>query len=237
SYQRGRRNVHGGAHGAPRRIQDDGRLPPFLRRHNPEGSRPGREAGPEPGLRDRDRRYRAFRGHAPADRLRDGGPLGADDTSSPLPQCLPFRRGGGWRGLTGQRGPSGVPRGLGLPAGGRGGGPAGDPSEARLEAERFWKAAAGLPTPRRRRAVELSPRASQSWALAELLCHKSEQAAVESPQEALELAENGRKRRRSCPAVKRLNHPAERAIRRGRRSIRSAERLIRSARQSIYSAE
>lgn len=63
------------------------------------------------------------------------------------------------------------------------------PAEARLAAERFWKGVAGLPSPRRWRTVELSPRASKSWALAELLCHESERAAAESPQEALELAE------------------------------------------------
>lgn len=63
------------------------------------------------------------------------------------------------------------------------------PVEARETAERFWKGVAGLPPPRRRRVIELSPRASTSWALAELLCHESERAAAEGSQEALELAE------------------------------------------------
>jgi len=63
------------------------------------------------------------------------------------------------------------------------------PAEARLAAERFWKEVAGLPSPRRRRLIELSPRASKSWALAELLCHESERAAADDPREALELAE------------------------------------------------
>ncbi|HEY3570286.1 MAG TPA: helix-turn-helix transcriptional regulator [Thermoanaerobaculia bacterium] len=63
------------------------------------------------------------------------------------------------------------------------------PSAARETAERFWKGVAGLPPPRRRRVIELSPRASRSWALAELLCHESERAAADGPQEALELAE------------------------------------------------
>ncbi len=63
------------------------------------------------------------------------------------------------------------------------------PSELRLEAERFWDPVKDLPSPRRRRAVEFSPKASRSWALAERLCHESETAALESPKEALELAE------------------------------------------------
>ncbi len=63
------------------------------------------------------------------------------------------------------------------------------PSDARLEAERFWGRVKGLPSPRRRRAVELSPKASRSWALAERLCHESETAASRSPAEALELAD------------------------------------------------
>lgn len=63
------------------------------------------------------------------------------------------------------------------------------PGELRREAERFWAHVAGLPAPRRRRAVELSPRASRSWALAETLCHASERAAARSVPEALELAD------------------------------------------------
>jgi len=63
------------------------------------------------------------------------------------------------------------------------------PAEARLAAERFWKGMASLPLSRRRWAIELSPRAAKSWALAELLCHESERAAADRAPEALELAE------------------------------------------------
>jgi transcriptional regulator with XRE-family HTH domain/tetratricopeptide (TPR) repeat protein len=63
------------------------------------------------------------------------------------------------------------------------------PSDARLMAERFWQGLAGRSSGRRRRAIELSPRASRSWALAERLCRESERAAAANPVEALELAE------------------------------------------------
>jgi transcriptional regulator with XRE-family HTH domain len=57
------------------------------------------------------------------------------------------------------------------------------------EAQRFWQAVAGLPRQRRRRAIELSPRASQNPALARQLCHESEKAAAADPAEAKDLAE------------------------------------------------
>ncbi|HET9211095.1 MAG TPA: helix-turn-helix transcriptional regulator [Thermoanaerobaculia bacterium] len=63
------------------------------------------------------------------------------------------------------------------------------PDDLRLEAARFWEHVKDLPAPRRRRAVELSPRASRSWALAERLCHESETAAPGRAAEALELAD------------------------------------------------
>jgi transcriptional regulator with XRE-family HTH domain len=63
------------------------------------------------------------------------------------------------------------------------------PSDLRLEAARFWAHVEGLPPHRRRRAVELSPRASRSWALAERLCHESERAASSTAAEALDLAD------------------------------------------------
>jgi transcriptional regulator with XRE-family HTH domain len=56
-----------------------------------------------------------------------------------------------------------------------------------LEAERTWTALAKLPHARRRRAIEISPRASRSWALALLLCRESRQAAAHDPEEALHL--------------------------------------------------
>lgn len=59
----------------------------------------------------------------------------------------------------------------------------------RGEAERVWQAVAGLPRHRRRRAIEISPRASRNWALAKLLCEESKQAAADDPQEALDLAD------------------------------------------------
>ena len=59
----------------------------------------------------------------------------------------------------------------------------------RAEAERVWQAVAGLPRHRRRRAIEISPRASRNWALAKLLCEESERAAADDPQEALDLAD------------------------------------------------
>jgi transcriptional regulator with XRE-family HTH domain len=63
------------------------------------------------------------------------------------------------------------------------------PSAARVAAERFWNGVAGLPSHRRQRAIELSPRASRSWALAERLCHESERVAADDAHQALELAE------------------------------------------------
>jgi transcriptional regulator with XRE-family HTH domain len=63
------------------------------------------------------------------------------------------------------------------------------PDDLRLEAERFWDYVKDLPAPRRRRAVELSPRASRSWALAERICRESERAAASNSAEALELAD------------------------------------------------
>jgi transcriptional regulator with XRE-family HTH domain len=63
------------------------------------------------------------------------------------------------------------------------------PAEARLVAERFWKGLADRSPRRRRNAIERSPRASRSWALAERLCHESERAAADSSGEALKLAD------------------------------------------------
>lgn len=63
------------------------------------------------------------------------------------------------------------------------------PDDLRQEAERFWAHVKDLPAPRRRRVVELSPRASRSWALAERICHESERAAASKPADALELAD------------------------------------------------
>jgi transcriptional regulator with XRE-family HTH domain len=63
------------------------------------------------------------------------------------------------------------------------------PSAARVAAERFWNGVAGLPSHRRQRAIELSPRASRSWALAERLCHESKRAAASDAHLALELAD------------------------------------------------
>lgn len=63
-----------------------------------------------------------------------------------------------------------------------------DPEET-AEAERVWKVVARLPRPRRRRAIEISPRASRNWSLAQLLCEESKRAAADDPQEALDLAE------------------------------------------------
>jgi transcriptional regulator with XRE-family HTH domain len=63
------------------------------------------------------------------------------------------------------------------------------PDDLRLEAARFWDHVKDLPAPRRRRAVELSPRASRSWALAERICQESERAAASQAADALELAD------------------------------------------------
>jgi transcriptional regulator with XRE-family HTH domain len=58
-----------------------------------------------------------------------------------------------------------------------------------LEAERTWTALAKLSRARRRRAIEISPRASRSWALARHLCHESEREAANDAQKALDLAD------------------------------------------------
>jgi transcriptional regulator with XRE-family HTH domain len=58
-----------------------------------------------------------------------------------------------------------------------------------LEAERIWTALAKLSRARRRRVIEISPRASRSWALVLLLCRESRRAAAHDPQEALHLAD------------------------------------------------
>jgi|SRR3954462_507724 len=65
------------------------------------------------------------------------------------------------------------------------------PSEADLEAEaqRFWQNVAGLPRERRRRVIQLSPRASRNPALARQLRLESEKAAASDPAEAKDLAE------------------------------------------------
>ena len=63
------------------------------------------------------------------------------------------------------------------------------PDDLRQEAERFWAHVKDLPVPRRRRAVELSPKASRSWALAERICHESERAAASKAADALDLAD------------------------------------------------
>ncbi len=57
------------------------------------------------------------------------------------------------------------------------------------QAEHFWQVVAGLPRPRRRRVVELSPCASRSWALARHLCHESERTAAADVRESLDLAD------------------------------------------------
>jgi len=61
--------------------------------------------------------------------------------------------------------------------------------EERQEAEEVWKALEAFPVPRRRRLIELAPRASRSAALATCICEASAQAADRSDPEALELAE------------------------------------------------
>lgn len=64
-------------------------------------------------------------------------------------------------------------------------------SEAAQEAEaqKLWQGVAGLPRQRRRRAIQLSPRASRNPALARQLRLESEKAAASDPAEAKELAE------------------------------------------------
>lgn len=61
------------------------------------------------------------------------------------------------------------------------------PEEERREAEETWQALQRYPGPRRRRLLELSLRARQSWALAERICEASFQA--HGADEALELAD------------------------------------------------
>jgi transcriptional regulator with XRE-family HTH domain len=58
-----------------------------------------------------------------------------------------------------------------------------------LDAERTWAALAKQSRARRRRAIEISPRGSRSWALARHLCHESEREAANDAQEALDLAD------------------------------------------------
>jgi transcriptional regulator with XRE-family HTH domain len=64
-------------------------------------------------------------------------------------------------------------------------------SEATQEAEaqKLWQGVAGLPWERRRRAIQLSPRASRNPALARQLRQESEKAAASDHAEAKELAE------------------------------------------------
>jgi transcriptional regulator with XRE-family HTH domain len=57
-----------------------------------------------------------------------------------------------------------------------------------IEAERIWTALTGMSRARRQRAIEISPRASRSWALALRLCEESRRVAAHDPQEALYLA-------------------------------------------------
>lgn len=63
------------------------------------------------------------------------------------------------------------------------------PQEARHEAEEVWEALAPLPHLRRQWLLEISVRASRSWAMAERLGHESERAAAHNSAEALHLAE------------------------------------------------
>ncbi len=63
------------------------------------------------------------------------------------------------------------------------------PEEERREAEEVWAALERFPGARRRRLVELSVRASRSWALAERICEASAQAAAHRAAEALTLAD------------------------------------------------
>lgn len=61
--------------------------------------------------------------------------------------------------------------------------------EERQEAEEVWAALERFPVHRRRRLIELSPRASRSWALVERICGGSAQAAANRAEEALTLAD------------------------------------------------
>jgi transcriptional regulator with XRE-family HTH domain len=63
------------------------------------------------------------------------------------------------------------------------------PKEERREAEEVWAALKRFPVHRRRRLVELSLRASQSWALAERIGEASVRAAANRADEALTLAD------------------------------------------------
>lgn len=63
------------------------------------------------------------------------------------------------------------------------------PAQLQREAETFWAVVANLPVDRRRRVVELSPRASRNWALAQLLCQESRKVAAQDSREARELAD------------------------------------------------
>ncbi len=60
------------------------------------------------------------------------------------------------------------------------------PEEERREAEEIWAGLEPFPLAERRRWIELTVRASRSWALAEKICHASELAAAH--EEAMELA-------------------------------------------------
>ncbi|HSK74850.1 MAG TPA: helix-turn-helix transcriptional regulator [Thermoanaerobaculia bacterium] len=62
------------------------------------------------------------------------------------------------------------------------------PEEERCEADEVWTALERYPADRRPRLIELSLRASRSWALAERICEASAQAAEHRADEALELA-------------------------------------------------
>lgn len=62
------------------------------------------------------------------------------------------------------------------------------PEEERREADEIWTALELLPMDRRRRLIEISLRASRSWALAERICEASAEAAKHRADEALELA-------------------------------------------------
>ncbi|HEX9940506.1 MAG TPA: helix-turn-helix transcriptional regulator [Thermoanaerobaculia bacterium] len=57
------------------------------------------------------------------------------------------------------------------------------------EAAEIWADLERFPLPQRRRLIELSLHASRSWALAERICHGSEEAAARNAAEALELAD------------------------------------------------
>jgi transcriptional regulator with XRE-family HTH domain len=63
------------------------------------------------------------------------------------------------------------------------------PEEDLAEAREIWAALEPLPMPRRKRLLDVAPRASQSWALAIEVCEASVRAAGQGAGEALELAE------------------------------------------------